>query len=168
MQLVSAAQCVNGTFFRLRRCVLSDLYRSPAQMDVQDWKARISIRSFDTQSMLLPPHIKPNTPTSLPTISNASSSLTPHLCYACHTALTSRSSRGIAHQSKSSLTSIALPLPAWANSRLFNFINSPMTKYIDGVGSEGEGATDKVWSGKKMGASDMRDAVKEFLLDEVT
>lgn len=161
---------MSGTFFRLRRCILSDLYCSPAQMDVQDWKARISIRSFDTQSdggsIPLPPHIKPNTPTPLPTTPDASSSLTPHLCYACHTALTSRSSRGIAHQSKSSLTSTTLQLPVWTNSRLFNSINSSVTRYTDGIGTEG--TADEVWSGKKMDASDMRDAIKDFLLDEVT
>jgi len=83
------------------RCAMCE---RPVQRGVQDWKARISIRSFDVlgndESVLLPPHIKSNTPTPLPTEPDASSSLTPHLCYACHTTLTSRSSRGISHQFK--------------------------------------------------------------------
>jgi len=43
-----------------------------------------------------------------------------------------------------------------------------MTRYTHGIGSEGGSTADEVWSGKMMGVSDTRNAVKDFLLDEVT
>jgi len=112
--------------------VLIITFARPAQKDVQDWKAHISIRSFDSPdsdtSLPLPPHVRSlisssshsNRPTTLP-------SLTSHLCYACHTTLTSRSSRGTALQAKN-LThdqpSPAIPLPVWVSSQLLGTVDA--------------------------------------------
>ncbi|KAJ7066993.1 hypothetical protein C8F01DRAFT_1119892 [Mycena amicta] len=81
-----------------KRCVLCE---RPAQPGVQEWKERISIRELTTPNRDNPPF-----PTQ--------SGLTPHLCYACHTTLTSRSSRG---GSGAQSDVHATPLPVWVGSR---------------------------------------------------
>ncbi|EPQ52610.1 hypothetical protein GLOTRDRAFT_64309, partial [Gloeophyllum trabeum ATCC 11539] len=55
-------------------CILCN---RPAQPGVQEWKNRISIRSLSTD----------------PPVSSEKASLAPYLCYACHTTLTSKSSK---------------------------------------------------------------------------
>ncbi|KAJ7227220.1 hypothetical protein GGX14DRAFT_510835 [Mycena pura] len=134
------------------RCVLCG---RPAQPDVQAWKARISIRAFDEQGDV-PPH-RTLAPDPAPdertreTHEDAAMpprvGLTPHLCYACHTTLTSRSSRGSAAAS----TQVgATPLPVWVESGL---------EMLDGGGSGQE-----KWNKRKMGESEMKEAIAEFLL----
>ncbi|KAH9930086.1 uncharacterized protein B0H18DRAFT_995156 [Fomitopsis serialis] len=76
----------------------------PVQRGVQEWKSRISIRSRDKSQDEPPP---------------ASTSLNPHLCYACHTTMTSRSSRpapslGLPASEQSSVRCV--PLPVWVDS----------------------------------------------------
>jgi len=105
-------------------CVLC---QRPAQLGLQQWKSRISIRSFESKDAA----------------EADVDSLTPHLCYACHTTLTSKSSRGTMPVSSSSSS---VPLPVWVQDRL--------------GGEERE-----LWRGKSMGEGDMKDAIGEFLLD---
>ncbi|KAJ6494855.1 hypothetical protein C8R47DRAFT_1117514 [Mycena vitilis] len=124
-------------------CILCE---RPAQPGVQDWKARISIRSFADPTLASPPpHAQAQ---NIATISdhNDAASLTPHLCYACHTTLTSRSSRG----STSSSTHVnSTPLPVWIGSQL-----------LDRAGIEEQ------WRSKKMEARDMKESIAEFLIPD--
>ena len=79
-------------------------------------------------------------------------SLTPHLCYACHTTLASRSSRGTALlQSKHSSEFMATPLPTWVIAHL---------------GKAGVLPKDGEISRKKVGDAEMKDQIKGFLLDD--
>ncbi|KAI5892677.1 uncharacterized protein SCHCODRAFT_02626822 [Schizophyllum commune H4-8] len=73
------------------RCALC---QRPAQPDIAEWKGKTSIRSLDPDE---------HAPSASPSLSSS-------LCYACHTTLTSRSSRGAAAQSDSPLR---VPLPVW-------------------------------------------------------
>nr|GAT60715.1 predicted protein [Mycena chlorophos] len=84
------------------RCALCE---RPAQPGVQEWKERISIREFSADKN-----------TRAPPATEAGPGLTPHLCYACHTTLTSRSSRGAAIASTQPVRTT--PLPTWVESRL--------------------------------------------------
>jgi len=63
---------------------------------VQDWKARISIRSRNTV---------------VAGEAQATASLVPHLCYACHTAFTSKNSKGAI-----ALTETIAALPVWVGA----------------------------------------------------
>lgn len=110
----------------------------PAQHNVQAWKASISIRSYQEAALAVsgdnsrPPHLSKeeilNLTTTHPINSLTSSSpspaqfsLTPLLCYACHTTLTSRGTRGmmIATAAPPSrppgqlATTGKVPLPMW-------------------------------------------------------
>ncbi|TFK75222.1 hypothetical protein BDN72DRAFT_787883 [Pluteus cervinus] len=118
------------------------LCQRPAQPGIQDWKERISIRSFIDSSIIPPPHVsrdgifakEKSDSGDLP-----SPGLTPLLCYACHTTLTSRSPRGTARNAD-----MASPLPSWVNSRL----------------------SDSIATTRKMGEGAMRDSIRDFLLEE--
>ena len=106
-------------------CYLTTKYR-PAQHNVQAWKASISIRSYHEATLALsentrPPHLSKEEIVDLtnrhPTNITSAQSLTPLLCYACHTTLTSRSSRGTAPASfGQSVTEV--PLPMWVRSTM--------------------------------------------------
>ncbi|KAF8656243.1 hypothetical protein AX16_002679 [Volvariella volvacea WC 439] len=117
-------------------CILCN---RPAQPGVQEWKSRISIRAYDANS--LPPHVPSSALSMLDQLhqSNSLLGLTPRLCYACHTMLTSRSSRGIPPSANASHT----PMPVWVNEVVMS----------DAVRL------------KKMNDSQMRDAIADFLLD---
>ncbi|KAJ7285019.1 hypothetical protein C8J57DRAFT_1290168 [Mycena rebaudengoi] len=124
------------------------LCERPAQHGVQDWKTRISIRSLADPALTAPP--PHNTTVTAPDALDAEprASLTPLLCYACHTTLTSRSSRGTAASVQQggatpSVRQDATPLPVWVNSRL----------------ADGE-----LWRSRKMQEADMERSVKDFLI----
>ncbi|KAF8905111.1 hypothetical protein CPB84DRAFT_1677063 [Gymnopilus junonius] len=104
------------------------LCERPAQHGVQAWKSRISIRSYQEVSSAVsgntrPPHLTEEEITNLtksslditPT-SDHPFSLTPLLCYACHTLLTSRSSRGLAASLPQGQSTGDVPLPLWVRS----------------------------------------------------
>ncbi|KAJ7756467.1 hypothetical protein DFH07DRAFT_820684 [Mycena maculata] len=123
-------------------CILCE---RPAQPGVQEWKARISIRSFTEPALASPPlHLQNITTISDPeTLDTAPQpSLIPRLCYACHTTLTSRSSRG----STASLQTNSTPLPVWVVSQL------------DHGGEE-------QWKSRKMEETEMKQSIAEYLLD---
>lgn len=73
------------------------LCQRPAQPDIAEWKGKTSIRS-----------LQPDEHTVLD-----DNALSHALCYACHTTLTSRSSRGAVNRSEAPRH---LPLPVWAAS----------------------------------------------------
>ncbi|TDL25645.1 hypothetical protein BD410DRAFT_743382 [Rickenella mellea] len=109
----------------------------PAQRGIQDWKSRISIRSLEPPSPH-PPHVASDDPPPI--------SLTPHLCYACHTTLISRSSRStVQNGAEASLA----PLPVWTRSAL--------------VESD---AADVMGTKRLVDHEDMRNAIGEFLLHD--
>ncbi|KAF7970622.1 hypothetical protein HWV62_5039 [Athelia sp. TMB] len=133
------------------RCVLCE---RPAQKGVQEWKARIAIRSFADSPKSSQIETPLSSASSGPHANSDAShdrpppTLTPHLCYACHTAFTSRSSRSTAH---AVAQDGPVPLPAWAAA---------------GIGARGDGAGGEVWEGKHMGVGEMRSAIVDFLLED--
>lgn len=140
---------VCGTHFRyILPFIHPDFSRRPAQRGVQDWKNRISIRSFTEPSQ-----------------STLHASLTPYLCYACHTTLTSRSSRGTTPNSNPDSTSpTSTPLPVWVKSRLQDSLHKGTA--VEAVSDAENNAEDEeLWQTRKMEISDMKNAVADFLLE---
>ena len=111
---------------------------SPAQSGIQDWKTQISVRSLRDPSHLSPPQIEPS----------LAASLTPFLCYACHTTLTSRSSRGTTAAGSISTEHSSVPLPRWVFSNMQTSL---------GMTEDGEG-----WTRTKMSSDRMKATVAEF------
>ncbi|PFH53008.1 hypothetical protein AMATHDRAFT_84234 [Amanita thiersii Skay4041] len=137
----------------------------PAQRDVQGWKSRISIRSypFDLTDPHLPLHTKSSS--IVPPLGASHSSgvpadplatLTPHLCYLCHTTLTSRSSRGTAGNGALPQSGESVPLPAWVASRL----------YKGSVSSEPDQPIGEIWETTKMDEKDMKNVIAEYLIPD--
>ena len=115
---------------------------SPAQSGIQDWKSRISVRSLRD-----PLHLRP-----LPTEPSLAASLTPFLCYACHTTLTSRSSRGTTATGSISTEHSSVPLPRW----VFSNLQTSLEMTEDG----------ERWTRTKMSDDGMKATVADFLFDE--
>ncbi|KAI0671628.1 hypothetical protein C8Q78DRAFT_1030025 [Trametes maxima] len=137
------------------KCILCG---RPVQRGVQEWKARISIRSR-------PPTSAPNDgeestaqPPPDPESAELRPSLTPYLCYACHTTLTSKSSRPAPSPWPSATKSPVVTLPVWAELRL-----SPLAHDTDGEESH---AHVEVLQTRRVGEEEMKGIVSEFLLDE--
>ena len=133
---------------------------SPAQRGVQEWKARISIRS---QPPPPPPPSSGATDTpSVPapvvprSIADTRPSLTPYLCYPCHTTLTSRSARPVPSPWPGAAQSSVVALPVWTEARL---------GVSTGTGEDPSAADEEVVMAKKMGYDEMKGIVNEFLLD---
>ncbi|ESK94693.1 cytoplasmic trna 2-thiolation protein 2 [Moniliophthora roreri MCA 2997] len=123
------------------------LCERPLQRGVQEWKDRISIR--------LTSDVPPESPTPV------MRSLTPHLCYSCHTTLTSRSSRSVAVSSVS-----PSPLPLWVQSQL----NRRQSGAVDlgnesSVNAEVVRKDSEVWERRKVAPDEMRTAISDFLLE---
>ncbi|KAI0322596.1 hypothetical protein OF83DRAFT_1161136 [Amylostereum chailletii] len=131
------------------RCILCEL---PAQSAVQAWKARISIRSRSGDAAPL-----------------SALSLSPLLCYSCHTTLTSRSSRS-AVPTKAGAPPVASPivhLPVWSAAHLVH--RGPRSIHTNAAAAGGEmhrKEDEEVWERKKLNPEAMKVAVSEFLLDE--
>ncbi|KAK1226576.1 Cytoplasmic tRNA 2-thiolation protein 2 [Marasmius sp. AFHP31] len=121
------------------------LCQRPLQRGVQEWKTRISIRST-TQN---------EEPEVLP-----ASSLTPYLCYSCHTTLTSRTSRSAAITSSSSI-----PLPLWVHPH----VRQGEDRRQNELGNEKRpplaGGESEVWERRKVDAEEMKSAISGFLLE---
>ncbi|KAI0833342.1 hypothetical protein BC628DRAFT_1307910 [Trametes gibbosa] len=125
----------------------------PAQRGVQEWKTRISIRSLPSSPTDTPAPDRMTPPETAP-----EPSLTPSLCYACHTTLTSRSARPALSPWPSTSTA-AVALPTWVEARLSS------------AGECGglEGAThacDKILETRRVGQEEMKGIVNEFLLED--
>jgi cytoplasmic tRNA 2-thiolation protein 2 len=71
----------------------------PVQEGIQEWKAKISIRSLSSTSS--PSLLQP--------------SLAPYLCYACHTTLNSRGSRAAGRKA---VVDVVPRMPVWAGKGL--------------------------------------------------
>jgi hypothetical protein len=142
---VSCANC--GLFSKVVICAHSqkETFFRPTQASVRGWKARTSIRSFTDEA-------SPTDDASL------SPSLFSHLCYSCHTTLTSRSSRSTATPSwNSSDSQSEVQLPMWA-----------AVKFTAGHGDEQDGGspyTKEVWESKKLDANGVKSLVTGFLLE---
>ncbi|KAF9065591.1 hypothetical protein BDP27DRAFT_1298063, partial [Rhodocollybia butyracea] len=123
-------------------CILCE---RPLQPGVQEWKSSISIRATT------------NSPSAVP--SPLLKSLTPHLCYSCHTTLTSRSSKSIPSSASASLV-----LPLWASAHLQEPSND--TRSIDQTVQEEvkEAGTD-VWIARKVGRDEMKASIGDFLIE---
>ena len=94
----------------------------------------------------------------IPLVEPGPASLTPFLCYMCHTTLTSKSSRGTTISAPRS----AVPLPVWATSDLdATFIlQEPLTAEADDRG------TRELWRRTKMDSEQMKVHMADFLLEE--
>ncbi|EIW57454.1 uncharacterized protein TRAVEDRAFT_72547 [Trametes versicolor FP-101664 SS1] len=128
----------------------------PAQRGVQEWKARISIRSRPPP----PSDGSPDAPAGPQADVEADAllpSLTPYLCYACHTTLTSRSARPVPSPWAAVAPSPVAPLPVWAEARLSS---------AAGGDEEIAHAHEEVMQTRRVGQDEMKDIVQEFLLDD--
>ncbi|TCD65230.1 hypothetical protein EIP91_002938 [Steccherinum ochraceum] len=115
----------------------------PIQSGIQDWQARISIRSRHNGDEQAP-------------FEEVAESLSPFLCYPCRITLTSRSTRPILNPFPNSNHDVSLtPLPMWTG----RVLHPPKTS-----GSE-EGDAEIV-VGRTLARSEMKNAVKEFLLQD--
>ncbi|KAH7925493.1 hypothetical protein BV22DRAFT_1104929 [Leucogyrophana mollusca] len=86
------------------------LCQRPVQHGIQEWKSRISIRSYADAKLALAAHTHPSSQCDPPAQPlDPMPSLTPRLCYSCHTTLTSRSSRGL-----KTTGHLPAPLPVWS------------------------------------------------------
>jgi len=108
----------------------------PVQAGIQEWKNKISIRSypdFKAENRLLP-HVR------RPEIQNLeiSDTITSRLCYSCHTTWTSKNIRGRV------VRGTDIPAPIWAS------VHS-----MDG----------DVWARKRLDAQDMQAIISDSLLD---
>ncbi|KAG1775909.1 hypothetical protein EV702DRAFT_1198813 [Suillus placidus] len=127
------------------------LCKRPMQSAIQEWKGRISIRSYSDDKLAadlahIPSPCRGNLDTSIPSQVPPILALTDFLCYSCHTTLTSRSSRGVKQPAPG--VSSATPLPIWVADRGL---------YEDGL--MGDGAR------RKIPEEEMLDTVAEFLID---
>ncbi|KAI0649242.1 hypothetical protein C8Q79DRAFT_1085802 [Trametes meyenii] len=138
------------------KCILCG---RPAQRGVQEWKARISIRSRHPASTSNNDDQDAAQLSTGPELAAVRPSLTPYLCYACHTTLTSKSSRPAPSPWPTVTPSPAVALPVWAESRL-----SPSTRTTDGKESHAHGEVFK--QTRRVGEEEMKGIVSEFLLDE--
>ncbi|KIJ11958.1 hypothetical protein PAXINDRAFT_177237 [Paxillus involutus ATCC 200175] len=139
------------------------LCQRPLQEGLEDWKNRISIRSYSDAKLTLDlihlPLLAPFGASDLPTPFHQPPSILTHLCYSCQVTLTSRSSRG----PKPAPSSIDVggtspsPLPVWvsANHTRPHVAHEELT-----ISANGE-----IWHQKKQGEAENRSAVAEFLLD---
>lgn len=142
---------------------------------MQEWKARISIRSYHDEAFVKSKHPLPPHFTAPPTLDTGTDTtggpkpvwppaLAPRLCYACHTTFTSRSSRGSASSSE-----IAVPLPVWVQANL-----PARSEQEDDVAAEGhvsaantfEAGGEEVWRTQKVGQDAMMKKIGAYLLDD--
>ncbi|KAI0714321.1 hypothetical protein C8T65DRAFT_644705 [Cerioporus squamosus] len=139
------------------KCILCG---RPAQRGVQEWKARISIRSqpppppSDSDSTNVPAAPAPVIPESE---SDTRPSLTPYLCYPCHTTLTSRSARPVPSPWPDTAHASVVSLPVWTEAQLGG------TRGDDDLSQSV--VDEEIVVAKKMGQDEMKGIVNEFLLD---
>ncbi|GLB40393.1 putative plays a central role in 2-thiolation of mcm(5)S(2)U at tRNA wobble positions of tRNA(Lys), tRNA(Glu) and tRNA(Gln) [Lyophyllum shimeji] len=139
------------------------LCERPAQFGLQDWKARISIRSFKDSSAsgsYRPAHFPDKDIAPAAPETSRSPSLTPVLCYSCHTTLTSRSSRGTTAVSASKDN--PMPLPMWVTSNLTSAASHAAGDEVGGFTDP----SDELWERRKMDTEQMKATVADFLLEK--
>lgn len=119
------------------KCIMCE---RPVQEGVQQWKSRISIRSLSPHAVEGSSHPSDRTHTA----AAAAESLTPHLCYACHTDFSSRTSRSAPPLYPDLIKNELTPMPAWLESSWAQ--------------QDGRNA-------RAMSRDDMRSVIGEFLLE---
>ena len=115
--------------------LIDALFCRPYKQGVLEWKAKISIRTLHKEQVF-------NDADNI----DSAHTLAPHLCYACHTTLTSRSSRAVRPDPTRNTDNI--PLPVWTRAAI-------MTNY--------EGDTLRV---KHLDRDEMKSAISEFLVND--
>ncbi|KAI0661630.1 hypothetical protein C8Q70DRAFT_966052 [Cubamyces menziesii] len=131
------------------KCILCG---RPAQRGVQEWKARISIRDR--------PPAPGSTEDATAKTADAEPlqpSLTPYLCYSCHTTLTSKSARPLPSPWPASAQAPLVSLPVWTEARLSSAIRD-----VDGA----EHVHAEIMQTRQVGQDEMKGIVDEFLLDD--
>ncbi|KAJ3808881.1 hypothetical protein F5876DRAFT_45113 [Lentinula aff. lateritia] len=128
-------------------CILCERrgHSSPLQPGIQEWESRISIRAT-----------APSPPSHFSDSSSLLQSLTPYLCYSCHTTLMSRSSKGVS----GNITNTSLPFPVWASARLHDSLSDAAIS----VQLDVKQADDEIWLTRKVDSNEMKAAIGEFLL----
>lgn len=125
---------------------VTDPRHRQAQANVRVWKARIAIREGPDGAAVDP--------------APASRALAPHLCYSCHTALTSRSTRHPANALEE------IPLPMWTAASLA-LRDRPPEAEMDGLPEErANHVHEETWSQRKVGREEMKDQIGAFLLHD--
>lgn len=127
---------------------MSRIHR-PVQEGIENWKAKTSLRSLPGSQQEGDPRV-------------GLRFLTPYLCYACHTTLTSRSSRGALQSGGSSVR-----LPVWVNS---SFVDYALAEnYHDAPSETGLGrrtiiSEDERWQKRKVDEEEMKQSIEAFLI----
>jgi cytoplasmic tRNA 2-thiolation protein 2 len=129
--------CQRYSISRLR-CGMHSFGTRPAQSGTQDWKQKISIRSYSDISPddVPPDHVNLASGATHGQLPSHPDSIAWSLCYACHTTWTSRSIRGTISKQTD------VPLPVWLN-------------FPSGIGGEG----------RRVSRESMRSTIDDFLLD---
>ena len=122
------------------------------QSGVQEWKARIAIRSNNDEQA------------GGTNLSTAVPSLAPYLCYVCHTTFTSKGARAPPplYSDNSELAHEFSPLPTWTTSARPFRLSNEVSPVVDEPDPDGNEFTVT----RKLPRSEMRDVVNKFLLDE--
>ncbi|PIL35675.1 hypothetical protein GSI_02405 [Ganoderma sinense ZZ0214-1] len=128
------------------KCILCG---RPSQRGVQEWKARISIRSQP------PPPPSAQRPLPIVEESPDHASLTPYLCYPCHTTLTSRSARPVSSPWPNTTQPSVVSLPMWTEARL-STTNKALAESND----------EEVVRQRKLEQGEMKGIVDQFLLED--
>ncbi|KAG8920706.1 hypothetical protein FRC02_000743 [Tulasnella sp. 418] len=127
----------------------------PAQANAQAWKEHISIRQTKNPENSVPP--EQSTAFSYKDMVP----LTDHLCYACHTTLTSRGNkaRGSSTTDPSSKTTL---MPIWAGEALLKVPVASRTE----SSQVSNGLDEEITTSRKLAREEMKGMINEFLLDE--
>ncbi|EIN04897.1 hypothetical protein PUNSTDRAFT_107745 [Punctularia strigosozonata HHB-11173 SS5] len=142
----------------LYRCCICERLSPPT---VQDWKARISIRDLSNGKRSSRSSVHPAPGHSTP--GNASISLADHVCYACHTACTSKSSKS----GLSTAGAAAIHLPLWTRCHVDAMLRGCTTAPVKAAEALGDREEHReVWENKLMEREDMHALVQAFLLPE--
>ncbi|KAF9450921.1 hypothetical protein P691DRAFT_773576 [Macrolepiota fuliginosa MF-IS2] len=113
----------------------------PVQSGIQEWKHKISIRSYRDlgPDIMSPPHMNLEGGSSGDSRPTHTGPVASNLCYACHTTWTSRSIRGNAASQND------IPIPVWVASRSDHH--------------------NDLRNGRKVEENDLQYLIKDFLLD---
>ncbi|KAI0359973.1 hypothetical protein OH77DRAFT_1471896 [Trametes cingulata] len=137
------------------KCILCG---RPAQRGVQEWKSRISIRSRPPAAPSADStNEDPPNPMTVAVPNPLRPSLTPYLCYACHTTLTSKSARPVPSPWPAAVRPPVVTLPVWTEARLSS---------AKGDGAEVSHVHGEIMQTRRVGQDEMKGIVGEFLLDD--
>jgi cytoplasmic tRNA 2-thiolation protein 2 len=137
---------------------------------VRAWKAKTAIRVRDVGDAA--PADAPTLAPAVLTLEPTGPTLAPRLCYACHTALTSRSSKSAARGGDAAGAE-TLPLPVWTAAGLAALSRVGIEGGADTgamESEEGSGVVEadapEMWETRRLDPAAMRSVVGEFLLED--